>query len=81
VDFNRELLVLAERSDGTREDIICEWAYAPERYPTLIGAVRDERSTVNSVCLSATMLRLHAGQAFGARIAKLAGSRPGYAGR
>lgn len=68
----RELTVLAERSDGTARDAICEWAYEPERYPTLCAQVRNGIESPATVAVSAAALRQNARTQYGQRIAKLA---------
>lgn len=39
-DFNNEIYMLVAACDGTKRDALCEWAYAPQEYPTLCAYVR-----------------------------------------
>jgi hypothetical protein len=61
--FNTEIAVLAHRSDGTERDAICEWAYEPERYPTLCAYVRRGITSQTAILAAAV---------FEARVARLA---------
>lgn len=63
--YNVELAVLAERSDGTPEDAICEWAYNNERYPTLNAYVRRGITGHRGVAAEAALV------AYNARIDRL----------
>jgi hypothetical protein len=60
---NAEIAVLAHRSDGTVRDALCEWAYSPERYPTLAAYVRKGIRTHTAILAEA---------AYHARVARLA---------
>ena len=61
--YNVEIAVLADRSDGTEHDALCEWAYEPTRYPTLCDYVR--RGITSHTAILATA-------AYNARVARLA---------
>lgn len=68
--YNVELAVLAERSDGTVEDAIREWAYEPERYPTLIAYARKGIVTHTATATDAAALKARA--VFDERVRRLA---------
>lgn len=78
--FDAELLVLAARSDGSIEDAICEWAYSPERYPTLAARVRSGAASIDAVAFEAAHARqiadrrVRVAAAYEARVAALAGA-------
>jgi hypothetical protein len=54
--YQAELLALAARSNGTREDLVCEWSYNRHLYPTLIASVRRGIVGLEGVLLSAQAL-------------------------
>lgn len=63
--FNRELAVLADRSDGTARDALCEWAYRPKQYPTLCAYVARGITSRQAIVSDAASL------AYNARLARL----------
>ena len=40
---------MAENSDGSAHDAICEWAYNTRQYPALCAMVRDGQATIHSI--------------------------------
>lgn len=52
-NFTNEIIKLAQRSDGTKRDALCDWAYRPAEYPTLNAYVRDGITSLESVLVRA----------------------------
>lgn len=56
--FNNEIALLAERSDGSRQDAIIEWGFRPEEYPTLCAYVRRGITSQDAILTTVTNRRV-----------------------